>query len=319
VPHPKESELALKSVKEAMEFCHEVQRQWSHDDARQKEDRSPVTLADLGSQALMILALQKEFPDDPVVAEEDAAVLREDGELFGRLLDLLGKHLHRPSPERILDAIDSGAKARNTAPRFWTMDPLDGTKGFLRGDQYAVALALVEKGEVAMGVLGCPNFPFGRKGDCIVHAARGMGTTLLLPDGSREKVRVDGIRDPRQARFCESWEKGHSSHEMHARIASKLGIVLPPYRMDSQAKYAALACADVSLYLRLPRSADYREKIWDHAAGSIIVREAGGKVTDFRGAPLNFTRGVHLKDNTGVLATNGHLHEAVLRAIAEVV
>jgi 3'(2'), 5'-bisphosphate nucleotidase len=43
--------------------------------------------------------------------------------------------------------------------RYWTLDPIDGTKGFLRGDQYAIALALVEHGEVVLGVLGCPNLP----------------------------------------------------------------------------------------------------------------------------------------------------------------
>ena len=71
--------------------------------------------------------------------------------------------------------------------------------------------------------------------------------------------------------------------------------------------------ADV--YLRLPTRADYREKIWDHAAGALIVTEAGGRVTDVDGRPLDFTRGSSLLDNRGVLATNGLLHDRVLKAI----
>jgi 3'(2'), 5'-bisphosphate nucleotidase len=60
---------------------------------------------------------------------------------------------------------------------------------------------------------------------------------------------------------------------------------------------------------------DYREKIWDQAAGSLIVEEAGGWVTDLDGKPLDFTAGRTLADNRGILATNGHLHPAALEAL----
>jgi 3'(2'), 5'-bisphosphate nucleotidase len=89
--------------------------------------------------------------------------------------------------------------------------------------------------------------------------------------------------------------------------------------MDSQAKYTAIARGDASIYLRLPREKAYREKIWDHAAGFIIVEEAGGSVTDFQGKPLDFLAGRTLKNNKGIVATNGHLHRQVLDAIAQVV
>ena len=51
------------------------------------------------------------------------------------------------------------AIAQHRLGRYWTLDPIDGTKGFLRGDQYAVALGLIDDGEVILGVLGCPNLP----------------------------------------------------------------------------------------------------------------------------------------------------------------
>ena len=98
-----------------------------------------------------------------------------------------------------------------------------------------------------------------------------------------------------------------------------MGIIEDPYRLDSQAKYVLLARGDVSLYLRAPRIEGYKENIWDHAAGSIIVEEAGGEVTDFNGNRLDFSHGTKLRMNSGVLATNGHLHQKTLKAITDVI
>jgi 3'(2'), 5'-bisphosphate nucleotidase len=88
--------------------------------------------------------------------------------------------------------------------------------------------------------------------------------------------------------------------------------------MDSQAKYGAVARGEANLYLRLPWAElpDYRENIWDHAAGAIVVEEAGGRVTDIHGRPLDFV-GTKLTSNRGIVASNRTLHEAVLRALRE--
>ena len=77
--------------------------------------------------------------------------------------------------------------------------------------------------------------------------------------------------------------------------------------MDSQAKYAVVARGEADIYLRLPTRADYREKIWDHAAGHLIVAEAGGVVTDIAGRPLEFHHGRELTANRGVIVTNGRI------------
>ena len=106
---------------------------------------------------------------------------------------------------------------------------------------------------------------------------------------------------------------------MHQRISSILGITNPPLRLDSQVKYAAIARGDASIYFRLPRLTGYLEKIWDHAAGTIIVEEAGGKVTDFYGQTIDFSAGKRLKNNKGIIASNGHLHRKVLEAVSQVV
>ena len=93
------------------------------------------------------------------------------------------------------------------------------------------------------------------------------------------------MTQPADTRFCESVESGHSDQEQTAKIAARLDIRGDPVRVDGQTKYAIVARGEVSIYLRLPRRKDYREKIWDHAAGMIVVEEAGGRVTDVEGKP----------------------------------
>ena len=130
-------------------------------------------------------------------------------------------------------------------------------------------------------------------------------------------MRVSDRSDPTMIRFCESVEAAHSSHGDAARIAEKLAIAAEPARLDSQAKYAVVGRGEAEAYLRLPREGQYREKIWDHAAGVLVVTEAGGRVTDLNGRDLDFSRGYRLEDNLGVIVTNGKVHEAVLGAIVE--
>ncbi len=189
-----------------------------------------------------------------------------------------------------------------------------------------MALALVTNGKVNLGVLACPNLPEdlslpeGKRG-IIFNAVKGGGAFQAKLDGKEARpIRVSSDMINRASRFCESFEPGHADHETHMYIARRLGIVEPSIRMDSQAKYGVVARGEASIYLRLPspKSLDYREKVWDHAAGSIIIEEAGGKVTDVTGKALNFGVGYKLSNNTGIIATNGRLHEAILSALGEI-
>ena len=135
---------------------------------------------------------------------------------------------------------------------------------------------------------------------------------------TERRIRVTDITDPTMATFCESVEGSHSLHNHAAHIATILGVTDPPLRIDSQCKYAAVARGDVSIYLRLPTRIDYEERIWDHAAGWIVVTEAGGQVSDVHGQPLDFSRGRTLSGNTGVVATNGKLHPLVINVVRQV-
>jgi 3'(2'), 5'-bisphosphate nucleotidase len=97
-------------------------------------------------------------------------------------------------------------------------------------------------------------------------------------------------------------------------LLEQLNVEAEPVRLDSQAKYAVLARGQADAYLRLPTSGTYVEKIWDHAAGSIVATEAGAIVSDITGAPLDFTQGARLSTNRGVIAAANGLHQQLIEA-----
>lgn len=175
----------------------------------------------------------------------------------------------------------------------WVLDPIDGTKGFLRGEQYAVCLALVVDGVVQLGVLGCPNLPVSPTDPShgqgvIVLALRGQGAyqaaipSLSSPsppsasaapaaaaesfDSLLTPIKIPtAVPSSEKLRTLESVEAAHSAQGFTAAISRALGLSAPPNRMDSQAKYAALARGfdEGHLYLRMPvPGKNYIEKIW---------------------------------------------------------
>ncbi|CAF9922212.1 hypothetical protein IMSHALPRED_005620 [Imshaugia aleurites] len=313
-----------------------------------KDDNSPVTIGDFGAQALIIHAIKSNFPQDEIVGEEEASSLRENKNLSTQIWHLVKsasledetseRELGGPieSEEQMLQAIDAGNSAGGAHGRIWALDPIDGTKGFLRGGQYAVCLALISDGSVKVGVLGCPNLPVddaaplsadiddpsGQGRGVLFGAVAGCGATSRpLGRGalqSSQAIRMKSVPDITDATFCESVEAGHSSHGDQAAIAKALGITRESVRMDSQAKYGSIARGAGDLYLRLPVRKDYQEKIWDHAAGEVIVKEAGGEVTDAEGKRLDFSRGRTLKENKGVVAAPRAVHAQVLEVVKSV-
>ena len=312
----KHLEVAVSAVREASAVCRRVQADLVNAGTVSKDDKSPVTVADFAAQAVICARLGAAFADLPVVGEEGSEALRGAGEAAD-LLGVVAGHAGLAEDDT-LNAIDRGGWTPDGSKSvYWTLDPIDGTKGFLRGEQYAVALGLIADGKVVLGVLGCPNLDGG------LLMVGGVGDELsprrLAVDGAGstgDAVAVSTTTDSAEARFCESVESGHSDQGASATIAASLGITREPYRIDSQCKYAAVARGDADIYLRLPTRPGYEEKVWDHAAGLAVVEAAGGRVSDITGNPLDFTRGRTLKLNRGVVATNGTLHDAVIAAIA---
>ncbi|KAJ1552524.1 hypothetical protein HK405_011007, partial [Cladochytrium tenue] len=177
---------------------------------------------------------------------------------------------------------------------------------------------------VDFGVLGCPNLPLslsspdGERGSLFIAIRGGGAYQRPFSSANETRISVSSVTNASETFFCESAEAGHSSQSEAAEIGRLLGIVRPSVRMDSQCKYGVVARGEAGIYLRVPVSATYEEKIWDHAAGSLLVEEAGGTVTDVQGNPLDFTQGRTLRANKGVIATAGGVNAAVLDAVRRV-
>ena len=318
--YERELEIAIDAVCEAAKLCVDVQA--SLVTALEKDDRSPVTVADFGSQALVCRRLKEAFPHDPIVGEEDASALRsaEQAHMRKTVTRFVNNHI-AADEETVCAWIDAGNGS--VAERFWTLDPIDGTKGFLRNDQYAVALALIDDGEVQVATLACPALPLDLAepdGQCgmLFVAVRGEGTFYRpLAGGDMLRGQVAGSNDEKAWRFAESVEAAHGDHDAQKAVAQAVGIISPSLRMDSQAKYGAVARGDAALYVRLPspKYPDYREKIWDHAAGSLVVEEAGGTVSDMFGRPLDFATDALMEDNRGVVVSSSEVHKQVIEAL----
>ncbi len=321
-----ELEFAIQTVQQASMLVQQVQQKLVLP-ALSKKDLSPVTVADFASQALVGFLLEQTFPNDLLVAEEDSKALKKPKEsiTLEQITTFVKDFIPEATTETVCQWIDRGSS--QSGERFWTLDPIDGTKGFLRGDQYVVALALVENFEVKIGVLGCPNLgksqnlPVEQRHTLVV-AARGLGSwvTSLLEPGDYQQIFVSTQANPIEARLLRSYESGHTNVDQIDDFANQLNIQAEPVRLDSQAKYALLAAGEGDLLLRLlsPSHPNYREKIWDQAAGAIVLEEAGGKITDLDGKPLDFSQGRQLNHNRGVLASNGKLHAAALEALKDI-
>jgi len=329
-PFEAEKKIAVESVAKAASLCYQVQKELvgSGKGHVKKQDRSPVTVADYGSQAIICHILKKSFPNDIIVAEENSSLLRisENQSLLNSTAHYLEQLIKKKvSKEQVFDWIDLGTG--QPADRFWTLDPIDGTKGFLRGNQYAVALGLIVDGQVKLGLLACPNLSYSSPGTKMSNdfnsgslfiGLAGEGCSVMSLDGKKSRfLQVSGNHDPAEAHFIESYEPAHSDHQMLRDILLYLNNKVTSTRMDSQAKYGLLAGGSVDAYLRLPSSKNshYSEKIWDHAAGAVIVEAAGGKVTDIHGKALDFSLGKELTANKGIVASHGKIHQKIIEAI----
>jgi HAL2 family 3'(2'),5'-bisphosphate nucleotidase len=319
-------QFAIDAVRQASLLIKHIQAELASQ-AAVKNDRSPVTVADFSAQALVGMLLERHLPGESLIGEESSGMLADPANrgIAEQTRHYISQVVPGARMDQVLTWIDRGAAEPGSS--FWTLDPLDGTLGFLRGDQYAVALAYVQDGVVQVGALGCPNLRDACIEDhagpgTLIVAQRGRGTWTTTLAGSNEYCRlsVSAIDDGSKARLVRSVEKAHTNASQVALLAEALGTSQLPVLMDSQAKYALLAAGAGDAVLRLLSKdrPSYKEKIWDQAAGSLVVEEAGGKITDLDGKRLDFRHGRTLTQNRGVVASNGRLHEAILQAVKRI-
>lgn len=359
----RELEAAVDVVERACRICVDVKKSLYSSEGRivEKNDNTPVTVADFGVQALVSLELSKVFPSIPLVAEEDSDFVRSNNLVDSVVSVVTDKASSNDKPLTnvdVLEAIDRGKNAivYGTRPAtYWVLDPIDGTKGFLKGSEalYVVGLALVVEGDIVLGVMGCPNWKEAssynstidvqgsesvpsRSGILMVaHVGCGTwarqlsdltGVSAKVPNGWT-KCFVDGCHLVPKARFCisdsQTWESvplsAFFSATSDADGVSDKEILLLPTCCGSLCKYLMVASGRASVFILRAR-AQTIIKAWDHAVGIICVHEAGGKVTDWKGSDIDLAgdqveRRI-LFPSMGVLVSNGTIHNRILEMIS---
>ena len=322
-------EAARDAVTLSSGVCRQVQSALENVRQITKDDKSPVTVADFASQAVVAKVLTDRLGEVVLVGEEDSKFLREEG--HGAHLEAVVAAVQGVfddlTADDVLRLIDVGAGDTHHAG-FWTLDPIDGTKGFLRGQQYAIALAYVENGEPVVGAMGCPNLPADFSADlstpdatgCVYVAIKGEGSFEIVGKTSPTQIRCNDVDEGSPVSVCGSVEKAHSNADDTARILDYIQQQYghptgEPVKIDSQCKYAVVARGQADAYLRLPTRKGYIERIWDHAAGSLIAAESGAAVSDVFGRELDFSHGRGLETNKGIVCAPPRLHGLLIGAI----
>ncbi|KAH6847766.1 hypothetical protein B0I37DRAFT_391536 [Chaetomium sp. MPI-CAGE-AT-0009] len=245
-----------------------------------KPDTSPVTVADLAAQALLVAAVHAAFPGDAIVGEEDASALRADSELAAQVWELvattrledarcealLGRPRGMEDMMALLElgATGAGGDAVAAGRRVWCLDPIDGTSAYMQGGQYAISLALLEGGREVIGVLGCPNWRFeagvpvggwrvqehglDEEGmGLLLSAVRGQGASVrpmgrgVLREGRRvERGRGKAV-DLSDVHFVDSEKSPATLTEKVKEMAGIVGAEYPGTNLySSHMRYAAM-------------------------------------------------------------------------------
>jgi len=366
-------DAAVRAVVHASRIATEVQTRIRPGKAKaasggaiEKTDTSPVTIADFAVQCFVThyLSVATGAGDKlRLVAEEDTALFKEggrDAELV-EVAKLLNDHFpfaevasifpDAGSPScfttaDVLRLLQRGDDAGGREGGFWVLDPIDGTKGFLRDAQYAIGLAYVDCGSPVLSAMCCPNLP--PPGGDVESRADDAGYVFFASDSRSCSVslvechaQLAGEESPDfgldwqqigaplrvappcalgSVVLCESYESAHRDGDaILPLLKSKnvLSAASPVLRLDSMSKYGLVARGDAHVYLRGTTKSKYVEKIWDHAPGIPIVLAAGGRVTDLHGKPLDFGCGRTLCTNQGVLAAPSGVHEGMIPEIAQ--
>ena len=228
----------------------------------------PVTQADKEASEIIVGQLHRAFPDDAILSEE---------------------------------APDDGSRLKHS--RVWMVDPIDGTRDFINGDDgFCVMIGLCVDGRPVLGVLAMPA-----SGE-LYEGVVGLGAWKETADGTRLPLRTSAIAGPPGIRLVAS--KSHRTKDVDGfRRAMKIDDEVNVGSIGVKVAMVADNFRDLYVY---PGS---RTKIWDTCAPEAIILAAGGRITDVRGNPLSYTQ-AELVNRGGIVASNGPLHDVVLETLA---
>jgi 3'(2'), 5'-bisphosphate nucleotidase len=232
-----------------------------------KAGDEPVTVADRAASELVVSGLRARFPDDIIVSEEAPA---DD--------------------------------ARMTAERVWYVDPIDGTKDFIRGeDGFAVMIGLCVGARPLVGVVFQPTR------DRLYRAAPDTGA-WLEEAGVVRRLRVSEVAEASAARLVSS--RSHRG-EINEKVRESLGVTDELTVGSVGLKLGLIAMGERDLYVNpWPKC-----KAWDTCAPEAILIAAGGVLTDTHGGAIRYDE-PELRRTRGLVASNGRIHAAALARLA---
>jgi len=232
------------------------------------QETEEVTAADREANELIVGRLKREFPEDGILAEEST-----DTE-------------HRLEKDRV-----------------WLIDPMDGTKNFIRRDgDFAVQIGLAVNGESVLGTVYQPVR------EVLYRAVRGSGSWIEEKDRAARRMSVSHRTNPNEMVLASS--RSHRSPRME-QVVSTFQFKNEVRRGSVGVKIGLITEQQADLYLHLSPST----KQWDTCGPEIILHEAGGRLTDLFGQPLRYN-GIRIDNRNGVVATNGAAHNMVIENLA---
>jgi len=232
------------------------------------QETEEVTAADREANELIVGRLRKEFPEDGILAEEST-----DTE-------------HRLEKNRV-----------------WLIDPMDGTKNFIRRDgDFAVQIGLAVNGESVLGTVYQPVR------EVLYRAVRGDGSWIEEKNDAARRMSVSSRTNANEMVLASS--RSHRSPRME-RVVSQFQFRNEVRRGSVGVKIGLITEQQADLYLHLSPST----KQWDTCGPEIILQEAGGRLTDLFGQPLRYN-GIRIDNRNGIVATNGAAHEMVIENLA---
>ena len=187
--------------------------------------------------------------------------------------------------------------------RQWTIDPIDGTKGFMKGLKYAIGIGLMVNSDTKISIISVPEYK--KNGLSIFVAEQGQGAKASYGGKDFEAIHVSDQKNLKKARLCQSL---HYDLPWVTQFADKLGIE-KRIKMDSMAKFCLVADGSYDLYIKPIMG--FRAFTWDYGPGDLLVREAGGKVTDLDEERLTFEEEKCILKAPGIISSNGALHDEV--------
>lgn len=302
VQYSRESKLAIKLGKEA---CRIPEWFRTHGfSSFEKNDKTPVTLADLATQIYIINSLKETYPDDNIIAEEEGTIIDN------RAKDIITNCFQKLEIEidNIKDVVNYRGGSLN---RQWTIDPIDGTQGFVEGLSYAIGIGFMVDSIPTACAITVPSYD--HRGLALFSAEKGKGAQASYGGAIFQNIKVSKTAKISDFVLCQSL---HYDKPWVTKLAQKLGI-RNSIRIDSMLKFCKVADGSADLYIK-PIDPEHSFS-WDYMPGILIIEEAGGKITDIQNEPLWVENDRVGWTAPGIVASNGIAHEDIIQDLNKVV